>query len=106
MRIATWNCLSGDALTRAAELDVLSPDVVVLQEVSWSVDGGSDRCGLGPYVSRYLGTSGMLRRSLRESMGAGDFQNCVRQCESVRQALRASFARRRESSNPTFESLH
>lgn len=32
LRIVTWNCRGGDALSAAAELDVLSPDVVVVQE--------------------------------------------------------------------------
>ncbi|HEX8393380.1 MAG TPA: endonuclease/exonuclease/phosphatase family protein [Longimicrobium sp.] len=34
MRIITWNCFRGDARVRAADLDDLAPDVVVLQECS------------------------------------------------------------------------
>ncbi|HEY0778843.1 MAG TPA: hypothetical protein VGD56_12815, partial [Gemmatirosa sp.] len=32
MRLITWNCFRGDALTRAGDVADLGPDVVVLQE--------------------------------------------------------------------------
>jgi hypothetical protein len=66
MRLITWNCFRGDALARAADLDDLAPDVVVLQECSrpaaadaetfaWS--GDNPRHGMAvvtraPYVLR------------------------------------------------------
>lgn len=43
MRLITWNCFRGDALTRAADLDDLAPDIVVLQECSRPASAESER---------------------------------------------------------------
>lgn len=42
MRIVTWNCYSGTATDRFAELTPLCPDIVVLQECSGSRELNSD----------------------------------------------------------------
>ena len=44
MRIVTWNCYRGECRTRAALLEVLSPDIVVLQECGRPAETEDDRC--------------------------------------------------------------
>ena len=44
MRIVTWNCYRGECRQRAAQLDVLAPDIVVLQECGKPTEPTDERC--------------------------------------------------------------